>query len=342
MFRAHILHDLQPYICTYADCPESNRLYSSRRQWVEHENHSHRRIWRCYEHSTPLFYSPERLEAHLREDHANVLTETQIAGLIEVAETSVIDSRPLCPICLAAGPFAKGMENHLANHLERIAVFALPKGLSGGAEGSDASSNASQGRGARSQSSWASGSLVFSETGAPREADFESETLAIYQEDEVAGPNVKEAEARKVDLSVMREAEQVGQDNAESLSLSALRQSIFRELSAELSTVELEIPATTEGAPSQFLKPVEVLYHYNIELSGPGDTDVISDHEPGVISIVHVLERMDKGDYADFKTFMKDVRSLSTNIMKYYGGDSDAYTCAASIQASSICLFDRI
>lgn len=122
MFTAHLLRDLQRYVCTYPHYPESNQLYGSQRQWIEHENRSHRRIWRCDEHLTPLFQSPEGLEVHLREDHANALTETQITALIEAAETGLIDSHPRCPICLAGGPFAKGMESHLAHHLERIAV----------------------------------------------------------------------------------------------------------------------------------------------------------------------------------------------------------------------------
>lgn len=100
---------------------------------------------------------------------------------MDVTETSLVDNRPHCPICLADGPFAKGLENHVANHLERIAAFALPRGLTRGAGDSDAGSNASQRRSANSQASKESGSLTFSDTGGPREPGPESESSILPQ-----------------------------------------------------------------------------------------------------------------------------------------------------------------
>jgi hypothetical protein len=44
-WRAHLMHDLRPYVCTYASCPDAGRLYGSRRQWLEHEGLVHRRMW---------------------------------------------------------------------------------------------------------------------------------------------------------------------------------------------------------------------------------------------------------------------------------------------------------
>jgi hypothetical protein len=35
-WRAHIMHDLPLYVCTYAACPDAGWLYGSRRQWLEH------------------------------------------------------------------------------------------------------------------------------------------------------------------------------------------------------------------------------------------------------------------------------------------------------------------
>src|SRR5579862_3753340 len=149
--RGHVLQDLQAYMCTYDDCAEANRLYSSRNQWAEHEAQSHRKVWQCYEHSDAIFCSPELLKNHLRT-HTGGLTEGQISDLVDVAETSLIDERTVCPICLVDGPFEKGLQNHIANHFERIALFALPRGF-GEREGSSTGSNVSQRMGARSQGS---------------------------------------------------------------------------------------------------------------------------------------------------------------------------------------------
>lgn len=148
-------------------------MYSSRSQWAEHEAQSHRKIWQCYEHSNAFFRSPELLTNHLRTPHTSSLTKSQISDLVDVAETSLIDERTFCPICLIDGPFQKGLHNHLANHLERIALFALPRGIGEAVEGSNASSNAAQGMGARSQNSWSSDSLAFSDHGSAPDENIE-------------------------------------------------------------------------------------------------------------------------------------------------------------------------
>ncbi|KAH0556108.1 hypothetical protein GP486_005953 [Trichoglossum hirsutum] len=141
-------------------------MCTSRNQWAEHEAQSHRKVWQCYEHSDAVFRSPEHLTNHLRT-HASSLTESQISDLVDVAETSLIDERTVCPICLLDGPFEKGLQNHVANHFERIALFALPRGFS---EGEGADSVASQRMGVRSQDSCSSGPLTFSDHGpAPDE-----------------------------------------------------------------------------------------------------------------------------------------------------------------------------
>ncbi|KAI7778760.1 hypothetical protein LA080_001827 [Diaporthe eres] len=37
-WKAHLIHDLRPYICTYEDCKSPTQLYDSRQDWVQHEN----------------------------------------------------------------------------------------------------------------------------------------------------------------------------------------------------------------------------------------------------------------------------------------------------------------
>lgn len=120
------MHDLQPYICTYQDCSQPHQLYRSRRQWVAHESSEHRRLYRCYEHSDLLYHSPDELKAHLQRDHVGLLTDAQIDSLVGLSDVSLLDERPHCPICFEPAPFLRGLESHLAHHLERLAMFALP------------------------------------------------------------------------------------------------------------------------------------------------------------------------------------------------------------------------
>ncbi|KAI1876706.1 uncharacterized protein JN550_000778 [Neoarthrinium moseri] len=125
-WRTHLLHDLQPYICTYENCPESNCLFPSRTAWVDHETSFHRQSWRCFEHSLQFPTAPA-LKSHLLDDHIGSLTEKQMDSLVNLSFVGSVDERPYCPICFQEPPFAKGLETHLANHLERFAKFSLPK-----------------------------------------------------------------------------------------------------------------------------------------------------------------------------------------------------------------------
>lgn len=143
-WRTHLLQDLQPYICTYPDCDGSEQLFRSRREWAEHEA-NHRKAWRCPEHPAAVYRTPAGLETHLRQEHNDSFPENQLTTIVKIGETTTVDERPECPICHASAD-ADGLgdfHNHIANHLERIATFALPNFTDNDSDG--ASSAASRG-----------------------------------------------------------------------------------------------------------------------------------------------------------------------------------------------------
>ncbi|KAH0551800.1 hypothetical protein GP486_006983, partial [Trichoglossum hirsutum] len=127
-WQSHILQDLQPYVCTFRDCSDGDRLYANREAWIEHERLCHRRKWRCFErlHRNLFYNSKEQLHLHFSESHTD-LTELQIQNLLELVETTVADDREVCPFCSSAGPFDKGLYSHMAFHQERLATFAAPR-----------------------------------------------------------------------------------------------------------------------------------------------------------------------------------------------------------------------
>ncbi|KAF2262112.1 hypothetical protein CC78DRAFT_520841 [Lojkania enalia] len=144
-WRTHLLQDLQPYVCTYSDCDSSEQLFRSRREWIEHEA-SHRKAWRCPEHPNTIYSTQSGFKGHLRQNHSNSISEQQFDSIMKVAETSTVDLRPRCPICFAEANMEGGLQNHLANHLERLAAFSLPKDVDDADdESSVGSSAASQG-----------------------------------------------------------------------------------------------------------------------------------------------------------------------------------------------------
>ncbi|KAF2272780.1 uncharacterized protein EI97DRAFT_436707 [Westerdykella ornata] len=145
-WRTHLLQDLQPYICTYPDCESGDVLFRSRREWSEHEA-SHRKAWRCPEHPAAVFRSRTGLEEHLRCEHSENFSQRQLESIVKVGETSTVDVREKCPLCLADAHMEGlgDLQNHIAHHLERLASFALPI-LAGDDDADGGSSTASRGR----------------------------------------------------------------------------------------------------------------------------------------------------------------------------------------------------
>lgn len=150
-WRTHLLQDLQPYLCTYPDCDSSEQLFRSRREWVDHEA-THRKAWRCPEHPNAIYKSSVGLEDHFQREHADAFPESQLSTIVKVGETTTLDARKTCPICSAPADIdgLGDFHNHIANHLERFATFALPNGREDDSDG--ASSAASRGRSESSDS----------------------------------------------------------------------------------------------------------------------------------------------------------------------------------------------
>ncbi|PVH92336.1 TPR-like protein [Periconia macrospinosa] len=156
-WRAHVLHDLQPYICTYPECAAAETLYSSRTSWLEHERIVHRRVWQCHEHSSCVFKSKAAFQEHLTNEHDN-LTETHAQQLASFAEATVSDDRTKCPFCFEPGPFSNGLHNHMAFHQEQIATFSLPRDIQ---SSNDDALGSSKAQGIRSGGALRSVSLEF-------------------------------------------------------------------------------------------------------------------------------------------------------------------------------------
>ncbi|KAF5570495.1 wd40 repeat protein [Fusarium phyllophilum] len=129
-WKSHVLHDLKPYVCTYEACNSANDLYLSRKAWVDHEEAMHRPSWRCRDHPEALYATSASFQSHLLREHDRGLSGEQLEDLTNVSKLGRVDDRDACPICFEEQPFPKGLTNHLANHLERIALFSLPRTIS--------------------------------------------------------------------------------------------------------------------------------------------------------------------------------------------------------------------
>ncbi|KAI1116814.1 hypothetical protein F5Y14DRAFT_405321 [Nemania sp. NC0429] len=124
-WRNHLIHDLQPYHCTYESCKDPNRLYSSRQEWIDHES-QHNRAWHCQQHGEEFKTQQEYVE-HLQKHHEDTKTEHFSTELLSSVVGPSTRPQRECPFCPTGIDSSIEMQRHLAFHLERLAVLALPR-----------------------------------------------------------------------------------------------------------------------------------------------------------------------------------------------------------------------
>ena len=128
-------------MCTYNDCWDSKHLYDTRRDWMQHEQ-AHRKVFRCPEHPDEAFASLQVYEDHLHSIH-NYDNEISEALINHASDSTLGAPDRICPVCSFSARTARSLQNHIALHLERFALFSLPRSR---AEGSLDSSEAASDR----------------------------------------------------------------------------------------------------------------------------------------------------------------------------------------------------
>ncbi|KAI1206613.1 uncharacterized protein F4807DRAFT_227225 [Annulohypoxylon truncatum] len=132
-WRVHLIRDLQPYHCTYEDCPGPHQLYGTRQDWINHES-QHSRVWHCQTHGEEFITQPEYVE-HLKISHPEATPDHFSPELIASVVGPSLKQQRHCPFCPAAFMEIIELEKHVAFHLERCALFALPPIADGPYEG---------------------------------------------------------------------------------------------------------------------------------------------------------------------------------------------------------------
>lgn len=114
-------------MCTHLDCESADQLYDSYKDWATHEQNSHCSAWRCAAHPELDFLDKPSLEDHWLQMHGTSATPLDTKYAAWATETiSTTLNRP-CPVCFHEADTLEGLQIHLATHLQRIALFALPR-----------------------------------------------------------------------------------------------------------------------------------------------------------------------------------------------------------------------
>lgn len=117
-------------MCTHKTCQQPDELFATKQEWLNHE-HTHQKAWQCPEHASTHFLTQDDLKRHLLAENHESLQRMGLEDLLAISETVRPDSKTICPICFVDAGSSYGLENHLANHLERFAAFALPRDVEG-------------------------------------------------------------------------------------------------------------------------------------------------------------------------------------------------------------------
>lgn len=128
--RKHVYNDLEPYLCLFSDCEKSEQTIQSRREWIDHEFHSHRIVpqWHC-NICKKIFQNKESFRGHVERIHENDFSEAQVNELVLSAKRVVPRDvgQEICPFCLTIpAQTRRGFASHVGKHQQEISLAALP------------------------------------------------------------------------------------------------------------------------------------------------------------------------------------------------------------------------
>ncbi|KAF4633985.1 hypothetical protein G7Y89_g4134 [Cudoniella acicularis] len=132
-WKKHLLEDLQPYICLFKNCNQRGKTYRSFKDWQAHLSQPHDQAWLCSlfhpgvntaEDQAFLFDKAAQFNEHLYLYHPD-LDPATTHGIFQAARQPAALPQ-WCFVCLAEQNSAVALQRHLANHLERAFLLALP------------------------------------------------------------------------------------------------------------------------------------------------------------------------------------------------------------------------
>ena len=124
--RKHVFRDLRPYVSTYEGCQNAQNLYVTRHDWLYHEAQLHRRSWICISDCNERFLTPESLKRHILECHSETITASQVPVLLKMCERPADPGKSaICSLCGSEEMDLSKINNHVASHLEELALFVL-------------------------------------------------------------------------------------------------------------------------------------------------------------------------------------------------------------------------
>lgn len=103
-------------------------MYDKRQDWIQHER-THQTVWRCEDHLAEVFHDVHSYQNHLNSAHGLTSDSPVLQSLSTAAETYTKWQTQDCSICEYAFVEEKTFHSHMALHLEKLALFSLPRSV---------------------------------------------------------------------------------------------------------------------------------------------------------------------------------------------------------------------
>ncbi|TVY85465.1 Ankyrin repeat and KH domain-containing protein [Lachnellula suecica] len=144
-WRKHVINDLEPYICLFERCDIGTQSFRSPKEWLNHMK-GHTLQWYCGISScqNQIFDRQSKFEDHMKLCHSEVCNSSQLSMFVESMRRPATRIFQHCPLCnyvpeirqhivtelensvTLALEKEKDLHNHIATHLEALALFSLP------------------------------------------------------------------------------------------------------------------------------------------------------------------------------------------------------------------------
>ncbi|KAJ4861567.1 GATA zinc finger domain-containing protein [Trichoderma breve] len=130
-WKKHVFRDLQPYVCLFDNCSSPSQVYQRRKDWIAHMKQEHWVSWSCSFGCSKSFRSQESFEKHVTTVHGQNFESIDFQAVLNLCRfPSDTNTVGICPFCFDYEIKSdKSYQSHIGDHLERLALFVLPKTL---------------------------------------------------------------------------------------------------------------------------------------------------------------------------------------------------------------------
>ncbi|KAF3910724.1 hypothetical protein ABW21_db0208841 [Orbilia brochopaga] len=134
-WERHLLEDLQPYVCLFANCSLPEKTYSSFKAWQTHLNQPHYHSWHCPLHPEDgsshaagdemfIFDTLPKFKSHLKIFHPDLDPSSADDLLRHGHQLAALPQ--WCFVCFEALPQSAVLLQHMVNHFKSMSLLALP------------------------------------------------------------------------------------------------------------------------------------------------------------------------------------------------------------------------